>query len=157
LLGKEDEQILKEINGKDWKMLKLATILAAIEHPTVHEVLEDDINEAIKETELFSKSFLYFVKRGNKSDVDKYLQKFIDNENEWLTKGSIREFKILSQNYFSKQFDELFPYIVEKAENNGYLLQNEPINKNSGTKYRLIQKNDNILNLNQLGISSDSS
>lgn len=102
-----------EVRERFWRMLKLATLIASIEHPTVREISKKDLEYAIYQTEFFWKQAHKFFD-DETSDVD-ILFKFIQ-ENWPVNKTQIKDWLSISKNKFSEWFKKLQPELVDHCD-----------------------------------------
>ena len=94
-----------EIRERSWRMLKLATLIAVIEHPNKREITKKDLEYAIYQTEFFGKQAQKFF-NDEQSDVEE-LYKFIVKE--WPVKRTfIRDaLRPVNKNRFKERFDKI--------------------------------------------------
>jgi len=67
-----------EMRERFWRMIKLATLIAPIEHPEKREITKKDLEYAIYQTEFFGKQAQKFF-NDEQSDVEQ-LYRFIQDE-----------------------------------------------------------------------------
>ena len=137
-LETNNDTLKAEAKSRHWKMLKLATIIGALEHPNSSLITHQDINYSIYITELFAKSFQDFTKLKPLTPEDHLLSHFIQNQGKWFTKMEIRKLQLFSDIHFAKCFADALEYCHEMATNKGFELQCEEFGKN-GMKYRVIK------------------
>jgi hypothetical protein len=156
MLKTADDKLLKEINGRTWKTLKLAGLISAIEHPKTLLIEAQDVLYSIYQSELFAIDMQRFFKAKPKSDDDKLFAFLLENKNNWITKNEIRNQNFVSKNNFKRWFDEVLEYINQMAEDRGYMLKEESYYNNSGTRYKLVENNlskelsSNIIDFNKI-------
>lgn len=152
ILKTSDEVIKKELRGRFWKTLKLAGIIAALEHPKELVITVKDIEYAIYMAELFAKNLEKFLKLAPKTDAEKLYNFFIENKNQWLTKSDINKQKFVAQKDFRRWFEVNYELTREIAVSNGYEIIEKSYGgatNNSGKKYKLIE------NMNGKSLSED--
>ena len=142
LMLKTSESIIKkELLGRDWKTLKLAALIAAIEHPEQTVITAQDMKYAIFQSELFAESAGKFFEMTPVIDAQKLYNYFKENKGAWLTKTDIRQQKFVSQKGFSSWFKENIELAREIAVLEGCEITEEAFGgytKNSGTHYKLV-------------------
>ena len=143
LLSKTDDILLKEVRNRYWKALKLSVLIACIEHPKDTNIYPKDVEMAIYQTELFAKDFEQFNNAKPVTDTEKLFKFLLTNSGKWVTKQEIRKQRFVNNASFARWFGEQLEYIREMAEQNGYVLKSEPINNNTGTRYKLVENNLN--------------
>ena len=141
----EDVLRKKEIQSRQHKALKIACLYACLNHPTELVVNAEDMQQAIDTVEFISQDFETFLRYKPKSDdaYDRLWDFFLNN----LGKGFKRTDLIykhfnnfgVSRDKFKDRFDDYIDSIREMALEKGYFLEVTSINRNSGTKYRLIK------------------
>lgn len=148
----EDVLLQKEIQSRQHKALKIACLYACLNHPTELVINEEDMQQAINTVEFISQDFAQFLKYKPKTDdvYDKLWEFFKDNLNKGYTKSELiykhfQDFGI-SRDKFKDRFPDYIEAVKEMAIENGYLLQTESINRNSGTKYTLLKLEHQELN-----------
>ncbi len=134
-----------ELISRELKVLKVACLYACLNHPNVHQILPEDMNQAISTIEFMSVDYRAFINH-RPAYSDKYDRLFnfflanIDNEfsKTELTHTSFKEFGF-SRKKFILEFDESMEIVAEMAASKGYILQKTMFNNNSGIKYRLLE------------------
>lgn len=145
IIGISDDVIKKELRGRFWKTLKLAGIIAAIEHPTQPVITLQDMEYAIYQSELFAESFNKFFKITPKTDAEKLFNFFVEKQGQPITTMDIRKQKFVSKGKFTSWIDENMPFAKQLANTSGYELLEESYGGatgNSGKQF--ILKNNNI-------------
>lgn len=135
----EDSDIIglkSEKTGKDWRAMKLSALIAAFNHPDQKIVSVEDINEAIRITDIFSLQIEKFYKARPTDDIEKLYNYFIAHANEWVTTMDIRSVNIVHHNRFSRWFEEALDLVSDMIDKNGYILETGKNGRN-GTKYRI--------------------
>lgn len=133
-----DSIALKELQGRFWKCLKLAGIIAAWEHPQERVIKKQDILYAVYMTELFAMDLQQFFKAKPKTDIDELFFFLAENKDKWVTKGEIKAKGITAQNKFSNWFDENLAFVQEIAEKKGLIIVHEKFGHNkTGDRYML--------------------
>lgn len=148
----EDVLRKKEIQSRQHKAIKIACLYACLNHPTELIINEEDMQQAINTVEFISQDFAQFLKYKPKTDdvYDKLWEFFKDNLNKGYTKSELiykhfQDFGI-SRDKFKDRFPDYIEAVKEMAIENGYLLQTESINRNSGTEYTLLKLEHQELN-----------
>ena len=131
LIGRADSILLKDLSGRFWKCLKLAVIIAAIEHPQDNRILPEDMRAAIYESEILSADFEIFMNEKPESDTERLFKYFLINKNKPLSKQDIRKQGFVNKNYFAKWFAENIEYVQEIAQQQGYIIKHEKLDRNS--------------------------
>jgi len=133
-----DKNLLqKEVNSRELKVLKVACAFAALNHPTMPEINEIDVSQAINVVEYLSLDFEKYLKHKPKSS-DAY-----DNLFEFLTYNLDKHFlktKLVNlssrfgfkREMFRKNFKECIEIIKEMALERGYILSYKKIHNNTG-------------------------
>jgi len=159
LLSDTDSILLKELQGRFWKCLKLAGMIAAINHPSMLEINETDITQAIYQAELFAVDLEQFFKAKPKSDTDKLFYYLVENKDKWISKKDIRGQNFVCKNNFKPWIEENIEYIKEMALERGFEVKEETFHNNLGIRYKLVNNNlgkdisPNVLNMNELLIA----
>ena len=138
IFGKIDNICLSDILNRFWKTLKLAALIAAIEHPQRLVITAQDMDYAIYQTELFAEDFSAFFKATPTSDAEKLFYFFYDNKDKWLTRTDINKQKFVHKDRFKMWFEENLEYLHEIANKKGFDVISEPFGRN-GFKYKLIK------------------
>lgn len=142
----ENDKLSKEIRSRELKVLKLATIFAALNHPTELFIHELDVEQAINVVEQLSQDFKRFMnyKIETKDNYELLLNFLIDNTGKEFTKtvlvNKYSEFGF-KRAAFRADFDNILDIVSEMASEKGYYLQNERINNNSGQGISLVKNN----------------
>lgn len=111
-----------ELSGRSWKAYKLAGVIAAFEHPKVHEVNIDDIDLAIYLTELYGLHFERFIGGTFGSEVEEFFEMFRANLGVAFSKTDLRRWGIFGKNTFADRWDKLLPDLEELCTQYGYRL-----------------------------------
>ncbi len=140
----EDTLLCKEITSRELKVLKLSCLYACINHPKVLFIHPEDMLQAIDTIEMLSADFKAFLNHKPKySDkYDRLFNFFLENEGKEFSKTELINDHCqklgLSRDKFRAYFDEYIDVLREFAAHKGYLLNEKPINRNSGTVYSMI-------------------
>lgn len=135
-LNTGDDILLKELRGRFWKTLRLAAIIAALEHPAEPVIKPQDMEYAIYQAELFAQDFEKFFATKPETDVEKLFKFFLQNEGNWFSRGELRKQGFVHPKYFKSWFDECIEYVKEMAANRGYTFAEEKQGLN-GQKFRI--------------------
>lgn len=145
---KDNEIFNKEIKSRELKVLKIAGMFACLNHPTELIINKIDVNQAIVTVEQLSKDLKKFIDYKPKvNDSYELLFNFLTaNLNETFSKTMLinkyRDFGF-KREVFRKDFENILEIVAEMATQEGYFLQQEPINNNSGVGISLVKKNLN--------------
>ncbi len=132
-----DESGLKsEKANRHWKVIKLAGLIAAFEHPEVKTVEVDDVNEAIRICTIYSKQVERFYKARPTDEVEKLYNYFRKHLDEWVSTMDIRSLNIVHKDKFSRWFEDVLSFVSEMLESNGYILETGKHGR-SGLKYKV--------------------
>lgn len=142
-----DNELLRiEILSRGLKALRLSGNFAALNHPTEHFIHPNDMRQAIGVIDAFGADFKAFLslKPKHNDKFDHLFNFFLTDMNNGgkgftkmeLTTDHLQEFG-LSRDKLRPCFDEYMEILAEMATHRGYQLHEEPINKNSGTRYTL--------------------
>lgn len=135
----KEEAIIAEIKNRHWKVVKLAGLIAAFEHPTEYEVNEEDLGYAIYIADYYGEHFLSFFEKRELEPERKLYEYLKENQGVWLSKSELREQNFVWHNRFKGWLIESLEEIEVIAEDNGYELQLKDKNTNR-TKYRIINR-----------------
>lgn len=134
-----DEVGLKsEKANRHWKVLKLAGLLAAFEHPAHKIVDKNDVQEAIGICSIYSSHVQRFYKARPTDDASKLYNFFLQRLGQWVTTMDIRDMSFVHANKFKQWFDSNIEYIAEKFEIEGFVLEHQKKGR-SGNKYRVMR------------------
>lgn len=136
LYGKTHSVIISDLLGRQWRMIVLAALIAAIEHPQYLIITPQDVEYAIYETELFAKDFEKFFKATPTTDVDKLFYYLFENQDKWITKMDLRRQKFTQGKNFKSWVEESFELVEEIANQKGFTIIQEPHGK-GGIRYKL--------------------
>lgn len=117
-----EEWVAWELTNRSWKALKLAWVIAAMEHPENLTISEKDIRNAIYQTEYFWQHVDRFYNKKLEDDVDKLFNFFVKNLWKEVIKKDIRWAGLVWQNRFSMWFDWAIKELSGHAEINWYKL-----------------------------------
>ena len=141
--------IRTELLSREMKALKLSCLFAAINHPEELVINQHDVQQAISTVEYLSSDFKEFVNfRPKTKDICDNLFDFIleKQNNEEITKTKLiyQYYKYfgISRKRFKDEFEENISIIKEIAKSKGFVLIEQSINNNSGTKYYLQSLNN---------------
>lgn len=110
-----------EIRERFWRMLKLATLIACIEHPTQRVITKKDLEYAVYQTEFFWKQAQKFF-NDESSDVES-LYNFIIEKWE-VSRIEIRDWlKSVNKNRFKDRFDKLKIELQDYCDDCGMVLK----------------------------------
>ena len=145
----EQPDIRTELLSRELKALKLSCLFACLNHPEELVINQLDMQQAISTVEYLSIDFKEFVNfRPKTKDICDNLFEFIlENQNkEEITKTKLttqyyKQFGI-SRKRFKNEFDENISIVKEIANSKDYILIEQSINNNSGTKYYLQSLNN---------------
>lgn len=161
LHNKTNNQKLKdEILSRELKALKLSCLYACLNHPQDMTINETDLKQAIITVQGLSNDLRLFDSYRPQQD-DKYdllynaLKTNIEKQYTKLEMVKLFMANGWSRRNANKEFEEIISDLKEIALNDDYVLMEEKINNNSGTKYYLCQKdkpleNNKIIPLNNL-------
>lgn len=135
-----EDGIKAEFTGRSWKMLKLAGIIACIEHPENLVVTDEDIKQAIYITEIYGMHFQRFYNADVVTDRDKLFAYFVKNNNKWLSRSELARKRFVDHRQFPKWFDSNYELLKETAEDNGYFLVDRKFGS-TGKQYKLLKVN----------------
>jgi len=138
-----DEILKKELHNRHWKALRLAVIIAALEHPEDTTITLEDIEYAIFQTELFARDLKQFMILAPRIDVDMLYNFFLENIGKPIPKCTLRKQRFVSARNFSSWFKDAIEYVRQRAAIDGYELIEEPHggpNGHSGLQYTLIKR-----------------
>ena len=144
--NQDNEMLNKEISSRELKVLKLAGMYACLNHPTELIIDDTDVNQAINTVEQLSKDLKKFIDYKPKvnDSYEHLFNFFLDNLSEKFTKTALinkyRDFGF-KRDTFRKDFDNTLEMVSEMALQEGYYLQQEAINNNSGLEISLVKKN----------------
>ena len=159
LYNKTENEFLKaEIKSRVFKSLKLSCLYACLNHPKDLTINPEDVEQAISTIEFLSQDLKELINYRPKycDKYDKIFKFFLENIGKGFTKTSLTykhhtEIGISRKN-FTDNFDETISIVRNIAKEEGYLLQEKPINNNSGKEYKLvkIEIDDSLPDLNKL-------
>src|SRR5208283_1851058 len=95
LLKTKNELILDEIRGRQYKVMKLSTIIACCEHPEEAIIKVEDVEYAIYQTEMLSASLEIFFDKLNELPTEKLAQFFIDNLNSEFNPTNLQRLNLI--------------------------------------------------------------
>lgn len=130
--------VRSDIINRHYKAMKVATLIAAFEHPTIKEVTVQDVEGAIRLCEMYGEHLRRFYQAKPETDVQKLYNYFVENKGKWLSKMDIYEQKFVVRNATSQWLSDKLPMVEELAERNGLSIECEKFGKN-GYKYRIIE------------------
>lgn len=144
--NQENDFLNKEIRSRALKVLKLAGIFAALNHPAQLVIDEIDFEQAISTVEQLSKDFKAFIDyKPAKKDCYDHIFNFFENNlvNPYTKTELIKKYKDFGfkRDDFRKRFDEIIQIVSEMAVDKNYYLKKEPINNNSGMAISLVKNN----------------
>ena len=143
----QDNEILnKEIRSRELKVLKLAGMFACLNHPIELSIDKNDVYQAIETVELLSQDLKRFIDYKPKVN-DSYGLLFnflVDDLGKSFSKTALinkyRDFGF-KRDAFRQDFDHILEIVSEMAIQEGYYLQRESINNNSGIGISIVKKN----------------
>lgn len=156
-----ENQILKaEVLSREFKALKLSCIYACLNHPKNSIIDNNDLIQAIYTIQGLSGDLKTFIdyKPQKKDKYDAFYNFLKENiQNEYTKLQLIREFMKFgySREKIRTNFDEIINILKEIASTDDFILIEQKINNNSGTKYYLRKKeeknsNENIVSFEKL-------
>ena len=128
----------KEINSREMKVLKMACLFATLNHPKDLYIREKDIEQAINVVEYLSLDFEAYLKHKPKSNdaYDNMFEFFKENLDIHFNKTPLvnmyNRFGFGDRADFRANFDYHLDIICDMALENGYILNKEEINNNTG-------------------------
>lgn len=151
----EKEYITSEVKNRHWKVMKLATVIAAFEHPTAKVVTRDDVRFAIVLCEIFSEHYRKFiVSQESNSPYDSLIEFLKKNEGNWYLKGDIMQQGFIGRNEFARWFEQAIEYCETYFYATDYTFETSKANTN-GFKIRVTKK-DQTQDTYTLSISTDN-
>ena len=150
--NEENSSLKKEIISRELKALKIATLYASINHNNKFTIDPEDMEMAIDTVETLSKDFKKFLNyRPSKNDgYDELFSLFLDNLGVEFNKNTLVTKHYLltghSRKFFRDNFDDYIEILSEIAQERGYVLNQRPINNNSGCAYWLSTNTPESLN-----------
>lgn len=159
LYNKTENDFLKsEIKSRVFKSLKLSCLYACLNHPKDLIIKPEDIEQAISTIEFLSQDLKELIDYRPKycDKYDKIFNFFLENLGTGFTKTNLtykhHQAIGISRTNFTDNFDDTISIVKNIAKEEGYLLQEKPINRNSGTEYKLvkIETDDSLPDLNRL-------
>lgn len=137
----EKEHLSSEITGRKFRVIKLACVIGAFEHPQDKTIGEYEVGLAIKLTELYVGQYRKFFSDAEKSDHIKLLEFFTNKNNlsKWLKTGDIRGAGLIYNARFTKWFDDNLSILEDYLIDSDYILEKAKLPTN-GYKYRITQK-----------------
>jgi len=111
-----------EIKGSIWRTLKIAGLLAILNHPTNNEITMADYEEAKRINQKFIRSFKGIVERNWAEDEDSFVD-FIEKHPR-CSKGDLYQLKLFSKNKLDRRrrYDELIDVCGETIQTQGSVL-----------------------------------
>lgn len=138
----DEEWVVWEVVNRNRKALKLAWVIATIEHPDRLEINEHDMKCAIYQTEYFWQSVDRFYSAKTNDDVDKLFIFFKKNIWKELIKKDFRAENLTSSRKFASRFNPaLLQELQEYAKLEWYLLT-YPEASNKIKFYKLTKDNE---------------
>ena len=144
MMEKEENSLIqKEICSRELKALKISCQYACLNHPKEFFINPEDMEMAIDTVETLSKDFKKFLNyRPSKNDgYDELFSLFLDNLGVEFNKNTLVTKHYLltghSRKFFRDNFDDYIEILSEIAQERGYVLNQRPINNNSGCAYWL--------------------
>lgn len=128
-----------ETDGRHWKTLKLACILAAFEHPTRPIIEEKDFLSALYLSEVSGKHLERFFDARPMSDEEKLFNFFLARINNWNARSDISAMNFVYHNKFRLWFEDTLPLVREIANKRGYEIE-EKKGEKQWLEYRLVKK-----------------
>lgn len=145
--------IVAEMKGRNWKMEKLAVVIAAWEHPESQIVTREDVERAIYLTEYFGQHFEKLIDNPMVGPVEHlfgFLQRFVG---QWVPTMDIRSAGIVPAKDFGHWFREVYGDLEMLANSKAYDLLVDRVGKN-GRKFML--KKQELTDPSKLQISTSS-
>jgi len=150
----EKEYITSEVKNRHWKAMKLATVIAAFEHPTAKIVTRDDVRFAIVLCEIFSEHYRKFiVSQESNSPYDGLIELLKKNEGNWYLKGDIMQQGFIGRNEFARWFEQAVEYCETYFYATDYTFETSRASRN-GFKIRVTKK-DQTQDTYTLSVSTD--
>lgn len=146
----EDNSLLqKEVSSRELKVLKLACVFAALNHPTVTEINDNDFLQSINVVNYLSKDFGQFLKYKPERNEDyvSLLEELIDNVGKTYTMTSfvnIAHKHGFNRRYFRQCITDEISCLAEMASEKGYVLKSSSAenNINNATYINFYKKNE---------------
>lgn len=148
-----DEAIVAERYGRGWKMIKLAALLAILEHAEIPTVYGVDVEHAIYLTEYYGKYMDKLISNPQITPVDKLFNFFLQNVNKVISKGDIRRLNLVKRFEFPKWLEDSMEEINLMAERDDMSLQVNKVKK--GVFYKLVKINKTDLNKIKVSVSQE--
>ncbi len=135
----KNELLGKEMLSREFKIIKLSGVCAAINHPKNLMITKEDAEQAIYMVDILSNDFVKYIHKNSPyNDVISRIYDFLlDNLNKTFSKTELTmqhfsDFGI-SRRQFRKDFDDIMVSVVEYADLNGYNLIATPDGELNGT------------------------
>lgn len=134
-------EIIKiELRGAPWRALKMAGIMALLNHPTNNKIESADYKEAVILNNKFVKSFRKIVDK-NWLDEDEAFIDFI-KKHPGCTKGDLYKLDVFSKNkiYRKQKYDELMEICGEKLKTEDLTIETEVAHDGKSVKHSIVER-----------------
>lgn len=134
-----DQVLAKEMNGRHWRALKVAGLIAIYEHPDNRIITTDDVNAAIWITEQLAKDLEEILNYDSESGYKLLFELMMNGENHKRTDFYEKHKRLgISKNDMKKFLEENLPLLQTYAPTKGYqLIEEERTRKQGGNVYKL--------------------
>lgn len=129
--------IRSERANRHWKALKLSGVIACFEHPKDKSVTLDDVEEAIRITNMYGDQMAKFYSAKPTDAVDALFSYMYMRKETWVSTMDIRDQNFVDHRQFAKWIEESMTYVDQKAYVVSYVLEYGKHGR-SGKKYRLM-------------------
>ena len=151
----ENESVLKELLGRSWKTLRLAALVALLEHPATQTVEVEDVNFAIYLAEVWGNQFVKFCQTSNIPAWMKLIQFLTrpENVNRWVRKTKLVQARVFEAKYTNTWLAENIPLAKEFLAGTNSELQDRQVGR--VMEFRVVKKDVVHLERMQISVSDD--
>lgn len=130
-VGLKAEQI-----GRHWKVLKLAGVLSAFEHPDDKNVYPQDVEDAIRICAIFSAQVRRFYRARPTDELTKLFDFFLLRKNQWLSTMDLRNENFVYKGKFAQWLPHSLSMVAEMADDAGFVFEHKK-KGGPGNMYRI--------------------
>lgn len=138
IASKENSILANDYDGREWRMVKLATILQCVYNSDSEFIESKAMKEAIEITEYFGKYLFDFIYDAPKHTFQNCYEFFLQNIGKPITMMTLHDKRFFGQTNFKRHFDEFKDYAIQKAQDEGLVF--ELTNGSKNTKYACLKK-----------------
>ncbi len=148
----ENESVLKELLGRSWKTLRLAALVALLEHPGTSTVEVEDVDFAIYLAEVWGNQFVKFCQTSNVPAWMKLIQFLTrpENINRWIRKTKLVQARVFEAKYTNTWLAENIPLAKEFLAGTNSELQDRQVGR--VMEFRVVKKE--VVHMEKMQIST---